>query len=89
MNLEGRRRRKADDQLLAVVVGTDQIDDPHIVVVADTSSGVATYFGPYPTATSALADAEALRREFRDREDCPPVTVTVAKLYAPGERMEC
>lgn len=76
-------RRQVEDRLLAVVAGTDQIDDPHIVVVTDTSSATSVYFGPYPDATAALHDAEALRRELCHYEGGSSVTSTVARLYLP------
>lgn len=82
MNIESRRRR-ADDHLVAVAAGTDQIDDPHLVVVTDTSGGGPTYFGPYPDATTALGDALALRRELRAGELGSSVTTVVARIYAP------
>lgn len=86
MNAESRRKR-VDDRLIAVVVGTDQIDDPHLVVVTDATSGVPTYFGPYPDAATALRDAEILSHELRERagegEGGGPVTAVVARIYAP------
>lgn len=41
-----------------VRAGVDELDQPHVVVCADPSTGARSYLGPYPDALSAAVAAQ-------------------------------
>lgn len=79
--------REAARQLLDEIsarVAVAEIAEPHCFICFDPQTSREVVVGPFPTADEALVAGEAMRAEFADDPQGPPMQIRVAAIFAPS-----
>lgn len=62
---------------------TTEIDEPHVLICADASTGTTSYLGPFRNGLAALVAADEQERQDQLHAPGDVIDYTVAPLHRP------